>query len=537
MDTIDFDALSGLFSPLFRHWLKQARIAPGIDPGGRHGIVTRAEDVPEPPASPSLDVRAALCDRLESYAETLGAPAESRAAVARLRDPRACAVLTGQQPGVLGGPLLIAYKTATAIATARRLEERWQRPVVPVFWNHSDDADVDEIRRLHVIDRDNRLVDLECPPVPPRTEISAVAWREELPRLLEDAFAALPQTQFSPSVRDLHEPQASQGPARCFAGAMLRLFGPHGLIVFEPRLARPLWGDLLARGAREMTGIHADLAEESTRLRSEGFDPPLDADSAAVLFRVVDGSRRRLRIVDGGIQEDGSEGVDTVDAVAQRIRREPESFSPGVALRPACQDRIFPTAAYVGGPAELTYLTQLRPVYRRLGVRPPTLLPRLSVTLLEPKIARVADKFQLRPEQLLDLSAHHDTVLAHSLPSGVHDEFRSVRHRIVGEIRALRGLALGVDPALERHTRRFAGKVMKAVRELKQRTNSSHLEKLQVGRSQMDKLILHLTPKGQPQERVLSLNQYLCLFGIGLEARLIDLAGTYPPGHVMWRLA
>jgi uncharacterized protein YllA (UPF0747 family) len=59
--------------------------------------------------------------------------AAREAALARLRQPDAVAVTTGQQPGLFTGPLYTVYKALSTAALARILERRWRRPVVPVF--------------------------------------------------------------------------------------------------------------------------------------------------------------------------------------------------------------------------------------------------------------------------------------------------------------------------------------------------------------------------------------------------------------------
>ncbi|MEE8117642.1 MAG: bacillithiol biosynthesis BshC, partial [Gemmatimonadales bacterium] len=62
----------------------------------------------------------------------------------RLFTADALCVTTGQQPGLLTGPLLTIYKAVSAIALARRFEEILGRPVVPVFWVAGDDHDYAE---------------------------------------------------------------------------------------------------------------------------------------------------------------------------------------------------------------------------------------------------------------------------------------------------------------------------------------------------------------------------------------------------------
>ena len=51
---------------------------------------------------------------------------------------------------------------------------------------------------------------------------------------------------------------------------------------------------------------------------------------------------------------------------SRRLEREPRAWSPGALLRPLVQDALLPTAAYVGGPAEIAYHAQIGPVLRPL---------------------------------------------------------------------------------------------------------------------------------------------------------------------------
>ena len=73
---------------------------------------------------------------------------------------------------------------------------------------------------------------------------------------------------------------------------------------------------------------------------------------------------------------------------------------PNVALRPVMQDTLFPTLAYIGGPAEIAYFAQLGPAYAAYGVPMPPVLPRAHLTLLEARIAALMARHALALPQL-----------------------------------------------------------------------------------------------------------------------------------------
>src|SRR5690606_23983307 len=51
------------------------------------------------------------------------------------------------------------------------------------------------------------------------------------------------------------------------------------------------------------------------------------------------------------------------EEILHLVDEHPEKFSPNVILRPLYQEMILPNLAYVGGPAEIAYWLQLKPVF------------------------------------------------------------------------------------------------------------------------------------------------------------------------------
>jgi uncharacterized protein YllA (UPF0747 family) len=78
---------------------------------------------------------------------------EQRANLDAAASRQAVFLLTGQQPGLLGGPILWYYKALTCAALAREWSVRLARPVIPIFWVAGDDADLDECNHVELLDR------------------------------------------------------------------------------------------------------------------------------------------------------------------------------------------------------------------------------------------------------------------------------------------------------------------------------------------------------------------------------------------------
>src|SRR6202012_3095239 len=113
------------------------------------------------------------------------------------------------------------------------------------------------------------------------------------------------------------------------------------------------------------------------------------------------GSRLALKRLADGQWKAGSKTYSTAELLAI-LEAEPERVSPNALLRPVFQDAILPTAAYVGGPAEVAYFAQSAVVYEAGLGRVTAVLPRLSATLIEPAIATVMARHEVSLEQVLE---------------------------------------------------------------------------------------------------------------------------------------
>lgn len=85
---------------------------------------------------------------LQNFNRQFNPPAETLHSINQLAQGNSLVVATGQQLTMFGGPLFTIYKTLTAIILAKQWQEKYNRPVIPVFWLADEDHDFDEAAKI-----------------------------------------------------------------------------------------------------------------------------------------------------------------------------------------------------------------------------------------------------------------------------------------------------------------------------------------------------------------------------------------------------
>jgi len=320
----------------------------------------------------------ALIDRMVDYNRSLGVGEDIVGKLVASRDGGALNfVVTGQQPGALGGPLLSLHKLATAIELAQRVEQTSGTPCVPLYWVGADDTDFREIRELF-------LVDCDLTPLLTSIEQSAHAATSPVGDIPADAVAR---------VWEAIEPLVARCPHGGFVADIVReaIQGSADHAAVTARIIAALSGGraALLDGREPAVREHArdiylqffdreqevrEAVEAGGRsLESRGYHAQLSLGPDSGLFLVEGG--RRMKIADA-----------QRGAAREKLARDVTRFSPGVALRNLVQDSVFGPTAVVLGPAEIAYRAQLDGVYRMLGVSRPIAFPRMQGTFLPPAV-------------------------------------------------------------------------------------------------------------------------------------------------------
>ena len=141
-------------SRLFREYT-ELRSAPADAPVRRFYAGSPFDRQWQQGTTPSLQAdRSTLVEALEAQSRSFGAGDATFTNLERLRQG-ARAVVTGQQVGLFGGPLLTLLKAATAIRKAQVASEHGV-PHVPVFWMATEDHDLDEVNQAALLGKGRR---------------------------------------------------------------------------------------------------------------------------------------------------------------------------------------------------------------------------------------------------------------------------------------------------------------------------------------------------------------------------------------------
>jgi len=374
-------------------------------------------------------VRSAVVEVLREQNRSLGVGNQIDAVTSRNLDRLAAgavAIVTGQQAGLFSGPAYSFYKALSAVHCA---EETTRRGIdaVPIFWIATEDHDLAEVNHTFW----NTRQGLARYELPAREEdagrrVGEIPLGEAVQALVADATKTLDGVcaeKTSAALRESYAPTETYGSA--FGKLMSRLLAGRGIMFLDPLDARlhRLASPILSRALSESDVLRGALLARSKELEGGGFHAQVKVVAeSTLLFYNVNGRREPVRARNGGFFAGGKEF--TAAQVSAAIDETPEAFSPNALLRPVVQDALLPTAAYIGGPAELAYLAQSQVVYQRLLGHMPAVLPRASFTFVEPAIARFLATYDLDVRDMFAGTQHVRAKMEQkALPGGLSSRF------------------------------------------------------------------------------------------------------------------
>ncbi len=490
--------------------------------------------------------RARLADALLRQAGEFGAEDAARANIERLRNG-AAAVVTGQQVALFGGPLLTLLKAATAIRKAQDATAASGREHVPVFWLASEDHDLAEVDQIALLSKSEvetlRLGLKAGRPVP----VGAMPvdgggddGRRALEAVLDRASELLGWAPVCDLLRACYAPGATL--AGAFGKLLTKVFATQGLVVMDAasREFHALGASVLRAAIERADELEEALLQRSEELVDAGYHAQvLVARGHSMLFLIdaaVDGqtgARLPLRRTAEGGWKVGARSFSSGDLL-EILKHEPERLSPNALLRPVFQDAILPTAAYVGGPAEIAYFAQCAVIYERVLGRVTPVLPRLSATLIEPAIAQTMAAHEVQFAQVLEAKrtdALAQRLGARAMPIEAKRKVAAAGNAMETELSALTEYMTAMSAELGRAAGVSASKMRYQMDRLRRMAAAFEVQKQASLKKHATAIMLNLLPEEHLQERVLAGVWFLAHHGDGLAELLVEQAGQECPGH------
>lgn len=513
---------AGVFSPIFQDYLSGASwLSESIShPATLKGLIDAAHEKPVSAVDRNVLVRT-IRDQYEDITTMGGKISEKvHEQLDALLDENSRTITTGQQLHPATGPLYVVFKVLSTINLCRQLNDAQKKfRFVPVFWMASEDHDIEEIRELNIRGNSFRWNTTQQGPTG-RMQCEGINEMFEGIRQVLGDRPGIPE--LLGSIEQAYRPDRSLASATRYL--LNDWFGELGLIVLDPD-SRELKQHFLPIMLRDAIRQEAPAAarEHEKKMAAHG-EVPLTIRPVN-LFYLGESSRLRIDSDPHGFRTaDDSVRWKTEDLLME-LEKFPERFSPNVVLRPLYQQTILPNVAYVGGPSEIVYWLQLKPIFDLHACFYPVLVPRAHGLLID---AGLAHKFEQLGFSGVDWMAPSDQLIERLLTNkGLNDEpFRKSEQEITTTMDALTGFLSDADSTLGDAGRAEKTRILQSLERLEEKWRKSLKRKEDQSVQLIRKIKEKTFPGGNLQERSESI---LSFIGSGKLLRPMDLLDAMDP--------
>ncbi len=482
--------------------------------------------------------RAGLGEILERQNRAFGAADQALDNIRLFRnDPRSLCVFCGQQAVLFGGPLLVIHKAIGIIKSAKALSQRFDRPVVPIFWIAADDHDLDEVNHTVLLDRTTTPATVRYETKPPQpVPVSEILFSDgpELERVKEEMWAVLGETEFTPELRQMIDKcyTTADSFVSAFGKLLAALLSSHGLVLFSPGdkdvKARML--PFFQRIVDNQDELHALLGASNQGIVEAGYH--LQVSTAPEKAHIFINDAGREPIHRQGDQFAAGERTFSQAELSALLEDNPDRFSTDVITRPVLQSWLFPVVEQHGGPAELAYFAQLQSLFGIFDGHPPVCVARPSASILETRVAKIAHDYHIDFSDLTgDIEQVVNRVLAHSLPADVERALKLLQEDIAFHLEKFSKETLGFDPSLDKYVAQTFGKIDFLLKGVEGKTFASHKKRSSEKRDRVYKVHNALFPNRTTQERSLNVLYFLARYGSRFVSYMCDQIDSADRAH------
>ena len=473
--------------------------------------------------------RQAVAAILERQNREFGAGEKTFSNIERLREG-AAAVVTGQQVGLFGGPLFCILKALTAVTMAEKAG------AVPVFWLATEDHDLEEINTVNLPAGDHLQKFTVHVPHKEGAPVGTIAFTDEITAAVAQVEAIFGKSEISELLAASYRKGETFGTA--FAKFYARIFSDLGIVFLNPldaelhRVAQPVFRAALEKSEE----INQALLARNQELETAGYHAQVKVTPSHTLcFYFENGARTPVRH-QGSEFFIGERKLASAELL-QETERCPEKFSANVLLRPLMQDYLLPTLCYIGGPAEIAYFAQIEVVYRKLAGRVTPVVPRIFATLIEPRSAKLLDRYQLSLTDLFNTPEKtRELVAARALPDSILTSFDLAAEHVEKALALIQGPLEKLDKTLVDAAENAGSKMRYQLQGVRDKAARAEARKNTEVLRHADELITALYPNKELQEREVGGAYFLLKYGPGVVEQIKAAARIGCGEHQMIRV-
>lgn len=463
--------------------------------------------------------------------------------ISNLNRVDACAVVTGQQTGLFGGPLYTIYKVLTAVKLADYLNHNVKRCFVPIFWLASDDHDFAEINHIILLDKENKVqkIHYKGHSTALKMPVSKIMLTSEIDNCIQQLISTTPDSEFKQEIltdiKKVYQP--GQSLVDAFARWMTRLFRSHGLIIIDAGV--PIFKKLGKRVFhKEIAGSSPSTQQalrSSQRLKRLNYHPQIQLHRGKLNLFFAEKERLTIENKSDGFVIKGTSDFYEKDEFLALAEKKPHFFSPNVLLRSIYQDTLLPTAAYVGGPSEIAYLAQMKNVYESFDLSMPVIYPRKTVTIIEKKIEKIMNNFGLNIPDIWNESTRPiDKIIGTKIPESIDETLKAVSSHLEQDLKSLKKQITAFEPTLEKPVTTSMRRIDYQIQFMKKKILQASKKRNRILIRQLQKVKNNLYPDNHLQERTFNIVPFLIKYGYTFIERLYREIDIEDPGHQVIRL-
>lgn len=476
--------------------------------------------------------REALTEHLIIFNKKYYCSDETIVNINKLKNPKSVAIVGGQQAGILTGPLYTIHKIITIIKLAKEQEEKLRTPVVPIFWIAGEDHDFDEINHIYTIFPNNlkkRKVNQNVSGKVPTSNIQID--KVALVSFVTDVLRDLEETNYTFELKEqlIANIECSDSYVDFFSFLIHKLFNKTGIVLLDANdpILRGIEKPFLKQLIKENEKISEAFLDRANDFYNNGYGEPIErTETSAHLFYHYNGSRMLLYRTSTGLFTDKSGNVSlTEEELIKLIEKQPHKFSNNVVTRPLMQEFLLPVLAFVAGPGEVAYWATLKKVFHLFSFYVPPVIPRLSITIVEPKIEKYVKQVNLSFEEALSFG----TVNARKYSSysnektTIEETLQETLYQLEKIHLPLKQLATKYDQGLKAMADKNEMIIKKEISFLAKKIEKSVRQKHERELLKFDSIDTNLFPNGGLQERSLNVIKYVNAYGFDFVEKLLQL--------------